>query len=207
MDTKILLFAIIAYLVGSINPATLFTYFHLKRDIREFGDGNPGATNVFLHVNRLSGIIVFLLDVSKSFLMLWFAGRYGITGGQLAIIGTFVIVGHNFPIFHKFKGGTGISSFIGGLLFMSTTLAIQVFVFALTLILIMYIIKIKVHSNYSALEIGEAVGFLVILYFAHISQDYTFKSYVFLSTAVVVIRRFNKINYFAKKILAKLKTI
>lgn len=205
MNVKVLLFAIIAYLTGSLNPATILTYIHIKRDIREFGDGNPGATNVFLNVNRLSGVIVFVIDASKSFFILWLGKSYGFNGAQLAVIGALIIVGHNFPVFHKFKGGTGISSFIGGLLFMSTVLTTEVLIFVLPTIYVMYLIKIRNQLNYSSLEIGEVIGFLLILYFAYISSDYTFKTYVFLSTAVVVVRRFSKVTYFIRKFLVRSK--
>jgi glycerol-3-phosphate acyltransferase PlsY len=59
VNIKDLLFIVLAYLTGSFNPATILTHIHIKKDIRELGDGNPGATNVFLHVSRLSGVIVF----------------------------------------------------------------------------------------------------------------------------------------------------
>jgi glycerol-3-phosphate acyltransferase PlsY len=205
MNVKVLLFAIIAYLTGSLNPATILTYIHVKRDIRELGDGNPGATNVFLHVNRPSGVIVFIIDASKSFFILWLGKAYGLSGAQLAVIGGLIIIGHNFPVFHKFKGGTGISSFVGGLLFMSTVLATEVLTFVLPTIYILYVIKTKKELNYSSLEIGEIIGFLLILYFAYISSDYTFKTYVFLSAAVVVVRRFGKVTYFIRKFLARSK--
>jgi hypothetical protein len=75
----------------------------------------------------------------------------------------------------------------------------------LPLIFILYAIKTKSDLNYSSLEIGEIIGFLMMLYFAYVESDYTFKAYVFLSTTVVVIRRFDIITYFIRKFLAKLK--
>jgi len=205
VNIKDLLFIVLAYLTGSFNPATILTHIHIKKDIRELGDGNPGATNVFLHVSRLSGVIVFIIDASKSFFVLWLGKLYGLGHIQLALVGAFVILGHNFSVFYKFKGGTGISSFIGGLLFISPVLTFRTLAFILPLIFILYAIKTKSDLNYSSLEIGEIIGFLTMLYFAYIESDYTFKVYVFLSTTVVVIRRFDRVTYFIRKFLAKLK--
>ena len=205
MNIKDSLFIVLAYLMGSFNPATILTHIHIKKDIRDLGDGNPGATNVFLHVSKLSGVIVFIIDASKSFFVLWLGKLYGLGGIQLALVGAFVILGHNFPVFYKFKGGTGISSFIGGLLFISPVLTFRTLAFVLPLIFILYAIKIKSDLKYSSLERGEIIGFLMMLYFAYVESDYTFKAYVFLSTTVVVIRRFDRVTYFIRKFLAKLK--
>ena len=77
--------------MGSINPATLVTYIALKKDIRDFGDRNPGSTNVFLNVNKASGMIVFLLDAAKGFLPIWLAERARFSGENLATIFQFFI--------------------------------------------------------------------------------------------------------------------
>jgi glycerol-3-phosphate acyltransferase PlsY len=63
----------------------------------------------FLHVSKLSGVIVFIIDASKSFFVLWLGKLFGLGHIQLALVGAFVILGHNFSVFYKFKGGTGIS--------------------------------------------------------------------------------------------------
>ena len=187
--------------MGSINPATLVTYIALKKDIRDFGDRNPGSTNVFLNVNKVSGMIIFLLDAAKGFLPIWLAERAGFSGENLAIIGTFVIVGHDFPVFHKFKGGTGVASIIGGLFFLIPQRIIFTLFIILPLIFILSELRRRISSNFSPLEIGESLGFVLMIVVLFVSQEYVARVYMMLSTSVVVLRRFDKIKYFSRNIL------
>jgi len=193
MNFKIFWLILLAYSMGSINPATLVTYIALKKDIRDFGDRNPGSTNVFLNVNKASGMIVFLLDAAKGFLPIWLAERAGFSGENLAIIGTFVIIGHDFPVFHKFKGGTGVASIIGGLFFLAPYKTIILLSFIFSLIFALSIFKRKFSSNFSPLEVGEAIGFILMLYLVFVNKDYVLRSYMMFSTSVVVLRRFDNV--------------
>jgi len=193
MNFKIFWLILLAYSMGSINPATLVTYIALKKDIRDFGDGNPGSTNVFLNVNKASGMIVFLLDAAKGFFPIWLAERAGFSGENLAIIGTFVIVGHDFPVFHKFKGGTGVASIIGGLFFLIPQRIIFTLFIILPLIFILSELRRRISSNFSPLEIGESLGFVLMIVVLFVSQEYVARVYMMLSTSVVVLRRFDNV--------------
>ena len=193
MNFKIFWLILLAYSMGSINPATLVTYIALKKDIRDFGEGNPGSTNVFLNVNKASGMIVFLLDAAKGFFPIWLAERAGFSGENLAIIGTFVIVGHDFPVFHKFKGGTGVASIIGGLFFLIPQRIIFTLFIILPLIFILSELRRRISSNFSPLEIGESLGFVLMIVVLFVSQEYVARSYMLFSTSVVVLRRFDNV--------------
>ena len=111
----IVLICIAAYLVGSINFATLIARINSK-DIRKMGSGNPGTMNVLRTIGKKWGVLVFILDSLKG-LSFALIGRLLINGTdnfEMAIVlGACVILGHIFPIFDKFRGGKGVASTIG----------------------------------------------------------------------------------------------
>ena len=111
----IVLICIAAYLVGSINFATLIARLNSK-DIRKLGSGNPGTMNVLRTIGKKWGVLVFILDSLKG-LSFALIGRLLIDGPnnfEMAIVlGACVILGHIFPIFDKFRGGKGVASTIG----------------------------------------------------------------------------------------------
>lgn len=113
--------AVIAYLIGSFNPAIVITKLKTGQDIRTLGSGNAGFTNVLRSVGTVPAVITILCDYLKGILAVligwWLFSSMPITNdvarieyvkyaGYLA--GTFVIIGHSFPIFYKFRGGKGV---------------------------------------------------------------------------------------------------
>lgn len=114
-----LVWAIIGYLIGSINFSILLTRNNSKKvKITELGSGNPGATNALRNYGVKFGLLIFFLDVSKSY---WFTFiglillRFVPFFGDLFVqaISISVIIGHVFPIYHKFKGGKGAATNLG----------------------------------------------------------------------------------------------
>lgn len=104
----VLLSALIPYLLGSINPAVLISRIVYHQDIRNFGSGNAGTTNMLRTYGKGAAGATFGLDLAKAALSV-VVGQllYGVDG--CAIAGFFVIFGHMFPIFEKFKGGKGVA--------------------------------------------------------------------------------------------------
>ena len=119
----IALYIVIAYLLGSI-PFGLLAGKMKGLDIRQHGSGNIGTTNVFRVCGKSLGIVVFMLDVLKGIVPVLIAKQavqdpnVG-EGLQPILAGVFAILGHNFPVWLKFKGGKGIATsagVLGGLL-------------------------------------------------------------------------------------------
>jgi glycerol-3-phosphate acyltransferase PlsY len=81
-------------------------------DIRKYGSGNIGATNVFRVLGKKEGIMVFILDFLKGVIPVLFFRRYGVYFGILSFIGVFL--GHTFTPYLGFKGGKGIATGFGG---------------------------------------------------------------------------------------------
>lgn len=116
-------FLIAAYLVGSI-PFGLFAGFACGVDIRTVGSGNIGATNVLRCVGKKVGLMVFALDFLKGALPVLAARLYHPTAVEGGVHGSWIvagvammaILGHNFPVWLKFRGGKGVATSAGALL-------------------------------------------------------------------------------------------
>ncbi len=109
-----LLIAIIAFISGAIPFSVIIGKFALSKDIRDFGDHNPGATNVFRAGGKHWGILAGFLDMSKAMIPVFIAKWIlGITGIELVIIALAPILGHAFSPFLKFKGGKAVGATFG----------------------------------------------------------------------------------------------
>ncbi len=125
---------IVPYLLGSINPAIIICKHVYGQDIRDYGSGDADFNNVWGACGKKLAIPVLLLEVLKSVIAVLFGWLlWKSSGGALA--GFFVIFGHMFPIFHRFKGGKGIAC-LGGVIFMLSWLSFLVLalIFVLSLI-------------------------------------------------------------------------
>jgi glycerol-3-phosphate acyltransferase PlsY len=102
-----------AYLLGGVNGAIIASKLFYRKDIRKFGSGNPGLTNFYRVFGKGGALLVVAIDVFKTVAPVLFGGwifkRYFDMElfGQ-AMSGFFVMLGHSFPIYYKFKGGKGV---------------------------------------------------------------------------------------------------
>ena len=112
-----LLFPTASYLEGSFPSAYILTRLLRRVDIREVGTGNTGASNVFLSVGNVSGLIVLFFDsLVKGFLPTLLFVWVDIPIWTLLLSSLFLVAGHNWSVFLKFKGGRGVATSIGVLL-------------------------------------------------------------------------------------------
>ena len=102
---------IFSYFLGSIPFGFLLTKFFLKKDIREIGSGNIGATNALRTGNKFIGYATLFLDTIKAVIPVLFVKVYFIE--YLYITSLCVFLGHVFPIWLKFKGGKGVATYLG----------------------------------------------------------------------------------------------
>lgn len=103
-----LLCVLVPYLLGSINPAILISRHVYHEDIRNFGSGNAGSTNMLRTYGKKAAAVTFILDLLKAAVAVWF-GRFVWGANGAAIAGFFVMFGHMYPVFAKFKGGKGVA--------------------------------------------------------------------------------------------------
>lgn len=128
LTAKFLLVLITAYLLGSIPFGLIISKHRAKVDIRQYGSGKTGATNVWRTMGMKFAILVAVLDLLKGVLAVTIAGL-AFRHDELLMVGDFIygtlliqvlaalaaVAGHNWPIFYKFKGGRGVATFFGGL--------------------------------------------------------------------------------------------
>jgi glycerol-3-phosphate acyltransferase PlsY len=144
--------SIYSYLLGSIPFGLIITKIFLKRDVREIGSGNIGATNVLRTGKKSLGAATLLLDALKAYtsvlVTLSFFPNYVYLSALLCFLG------HVFPIWLKFKGGKGIAVYLGVLFAFSIYLG---FIFVISWLIILYI------SKYSSLS-SLTSSIIVLLY-------------------------------------------
>ena len=102
---------IISYLMGSIPFGLILTRIFLKKDIREIGSGNIGATNALRTGNKLIGYSTLILDVLKAVIPVLYVKINFLDAVYISAL--FAFIGHVFPIWLKFKGGKGVATFVG----------------------------------------------------------------------------------------------
>jgi glycerol-3-phosphate acyltransferase PlsY len=118
VEIKLIIFLIVAYIVGSIPTGVIIGKKFKGIDIREHGSKNTGATNAYRVLGKQYGIIVLLADALKGWLPVFLASLFAISGWQLILIGVLTIVGHTLSPFLKFKGGKGVATSLGVFLFL-----------------------------------------------------------------------------------------
>ena len=111
LNFELFLIILISYLFGSIPFGLLLTKIFLKKDIREIGSGNIGATNVLRAGNKILGYSTLVLDILKAVLPILYIKFF--MNDYLYISALSIFIGHVFPVWLKFKGGKGVASYLG----------------------------------------------------------------------------------------------
>lgn len=128
------LIALISYLIGSFSTGISFSRRH-GRDLREEGSKSSGATNAFRVMGARFGLLTFLGDFLKATLALWAGKLLGGQPGAMAA-GIFVILGHNWPVYYRFRGGKGIACSIAVLFWIFPLQSLAAFLLASIVVVI-----------------------------------------------------------------------
>ncbi|WP_303867416.1 glycerol-3-phosphate 1-O-acyltransferase PlsY [Acetobacterium wieringae] len=109
-----IVFVVAAYLIGNLNFAYILVKFLKNEDVRNYGSGNAGTTNVLRVMGKNVAIPVFVLDALKGTLVV-LVGRYALNVDEvfLVLAGIAVVAGHNWPVFLQFRGGKGTATSLG----------------------------------------------------------------------------------------------
>lgn len=136
-------FVAFAYFLGSVPFGVLVAnLFDPHIDLRSVGSGNVGATNVARAVGKAGGILTLLLDMGKGILAMTLAGHFveGNVDLWLAVVGGAVFLGHVFPVQTNFRGGKGVATALGIVLFLSPlTALVLVVLFSLVVYFTRYV--------------------------------------------------------------------
>lgn len=173
---------VIPYLLGSINPAVLISKIFFHDDIRRHGSGNAGSTNMLRTYGKGAAIATFLLDLAKAALA-FFIGMLVWGDPGAAIAGFFVVFGHMFPIFARFKGGKGVAclamiAFLSSpitfavllLIFLIVAIGTRFVSFASIVSAILYPLILKAFAGHRPLFVAMAVLCACFVVFMHRSN-------------------------------------
>ena len=117
---EVLIISILSYLMGSVPFGFILTKVFLKKDIRDIGSGNIGATNALRAGNKSLGYGTLFLDIIKAIIpVVYVKLNYP---DYIFIASLCVFLGHVFPIWLKFKGGKGVATYVGILFSINLTI-------------------------------------------------------------------------------------
>lgn len=114
----IIVMLLLSYLIGAFPSGFVIGKLFFKKDIRQFGSGNTGATNSFRVLGRPAGFLVTFLDIFKGFITVFFPlwlpvhadGPISTFFTNGLIVGLFAILGHVYPVYLKFQGGKAVAN-------------------------------------------------------------------------------------------------
>ena len=125
---------LVCYAIGSLPTAYLFTRYILAQDIRDIGDNNSGAANVFRNVGAKAGVAVGAIDIVKGSVIIVLAKVLVDNTGMEMMAGAAALAGHNFPVHLKFRGGRGAATAVGVLIASVPIVGLPVGAFCLVLL-------------------------------------------------------------------------
>ncbi len=169
----------ISYLIGSIPFGFLLTKIFLKKDIREIGSGNIGATNALRTGNKLIGYSTLVLDIGKAVTLLIII-KFNFSE-YLFTSSIAVFLGHVFPIWLKFKGGKGVATYVGILFCINIYLAV-------IFIIVWFVVFII--SKYSSLA-SMIASLFVPLSSYFLFNDINYYFYIILFLLILITHREN----------------
>lgn len=153
---------ILAYLIGSISTSTVIVKMLTGSDIRQHGSKSAGATNTVRVLGIRWGIAVLLVDLLKGMIALWIvAGMTQANPVALSLSAVFVVIGHNWPIFFAFRGGKGIATTIGVLLWLAPWMTV------VALIICVIVIGITRYVSLGSLVFTVLMPILIGIWGAH----------------------------------------
>ncbi|HDB8026138.1 TPA: glycerol-3-phosphate 1-O-acyltransferase PlsY [Staphylococcus aureus] len=181
----IIVMLLLSYLIGAFPSGFVIGKLFFKKDIRQFGSGNTGATNSFRVLGRPAGFLVTFLDIIKGFITVFFPlwlpvhadGPISTFFTNGLIVGLFAILGHVYPVYLKFQGGKAVATSAGVVLGVNPIL--------LLILAIIFFIVLKIFKYVSLASIVAAIccviGSLII-------QDYILLVVSFLVSIILIIR-------------------
>lgn len=193
---------VIPYLLGSLNFAIIISKVVYKEDIRSYGSGNAGATNMLRTYGKGAALGAFVGDLMKTVVGVLFGSLtlgYFLGGGSIA--GFFCVLGHIFPIFSKFKGGKGVSSAAAVAILMNVNSLQGLF---LIVVLLFTFVVIVVGTKYVSL--GSVITFLFYpllqakMNSTYLATDGQYHSrswlvlFAFLTAIVIAVRHFGNLK-------------
>lgn len=183
MEIREILYLIVSYLLGSIPAGYIVVYLSEKKDIRQQGSGNTGATNVWRSKGKLAAIITLVFDVAKGMIPV----IYGLNHFPMPLLviggGAAAIIGHMFPVYLKFKGGKGIAPLVGVMIILHLpTAALFLATFLAVIVLTRYV------------SAGSLAGITVAFFYTLFRAPAEFSLLLFIIAILIVIKHRGNID-------------
>ncbi|MBC1319964.1 glycerol-3-phosphate 1-O-acyltransferase PlsY [Listeria welshimeri] len=166
MTINLILLSLLAYVIGSIPSGLWIGKVFYKKDIREFGSGNLGATNSFRVLGIKAGSIVTVMDILKGTVatLLPFFFQLHVDHHFWLLTGAFAIIGHSFPLFAGFRGGKAVATSAGVILAYAPLLFVAaLIIFLLTLKISKYVSLSSMIAALAALLISLFMGDWILI--------------------------------------------
>jgi glycerol-3-phosphate acyltransferase PlsY len=183
--TEVLL-VLLAYLIGSIPTSVWVSKSAFGIDIRDYGSGNPGATNTFRVLGSKWGSFVMFVDVTKGVIAtsLYVLVPYYLTNelartNFMILLGMTAVIGHIFPIWANFKGGKGVATLLG------MALAIQPVVALLCLLVFIVTLLLTRFVSLSSMLAG--VAFMVLILFIFNEKETMYRLFAIIVALMVLV--------------------
>ncbi|MDM7465751.1 glycerol-3-phosphate 1-O-acyltransferase PlsY [Staphylococcus warneri] len=181
----IVVMLILSYLIGAFPSGLVIGKLFFKKDIRQFGSGNTGATNSFRVLGRPAGFVVTFLDIFKGFITVFFPiwlpvhvdGPISTFFTNGLIVGLFAILGHVYPIYLKFKGGKAVATSAGVVLGVNPIL-----------LLILAAIFFLVLKTFKYVSLSSIVAGICCVIGSLIIQDYILLAVSGIVSIILIIR-------------------
>ncbi|EAE3588630.1 glycerol-3-phosphate 1-O-acyltransferase PlsY [Listeria monocytogenes] len=159
MTINLILLSLLAYVIGSIPSGLWIGKFFYKKDIRDFGSGNLGATNSFRVLGIKAGSIVTVMDILKGTVatLLPFFFQLNVDHHFWLLTGAFAIIGHSFPLFAGFRGGKAVATSAG------VILAYAPLLFVAALVVFLVTLKLSKYVSLSSM-IGALAALIISLF-------------------------------------------
>ncbi|EAC3767359.1 glycerol-3-phosphate 1-O-acyltransferase PlsY [Listeria monocytogenes] len=159
MTINLILFSLLAYVIGSIPSGLWIGKIFYKKDIRDFGSGNLGATNSFRVLGIKAGSIVTVMDILKGTVatLLPFFFQLNVDHHFWLLTGAFAIIGHSFPLFAGFRGGKAVATSAG------VILAYAPLLFVAALVVFLVTLKLSKYVSLSSM-IGALAALIISLF-------------------------------------------
>ncbi len=159
MTINLILLSLLAYVIGSIPSGLWIGKIFYKKDIRDFGSGNLGATNSFRVLGVKAGSIVTVMDILKGTVatLLPFFFQLNVNHHFWLLTGAFAIIGHSFPLFAGFRGGKAVATSAGVILAYAPLLFVAA--------LVVFLLTLKISKYVSLSSMIGALTALIISFF------------------------------------------
>ena len=160
MTLEFVMLAIAAYLLGSVPAAYLAARWSRGIDLRQFGTGNVGGSNLIKATSIRIAIPVFIYDFLKGAAPVWLAQAIGLTAYAQLAVGICAVIGHNWPVFLRFQGGRGI-------------LTSEAVIFAVSPLLgVITLVTAYAFAPFRQLALGVFIGFVTLPLWSYLAAGW-----------------------------------